>query len=40
MEAAVKEQVKLLLQDKVVCPANIDELNKVISLKNKFAFRT
>jgi hypothetical protein len=35
MEAAVKEQVKLLLQDKVVCPANIDELNKVISLKNK-----
>lgn len=35
METLVKEQVKLLLQDKVTCPANIDELNRVISLKNK-----
>ena len=35
MEAAVKEQILLKLQGKLVCPSNIEDLNNVISLKNK-----
>lgn len=35
MEALVKEQLTKLIKDKLTIPSNIEELNKVIELKNK-----
>jgi len=35
MEAIIKEQLIKLIKDKLTIPSNIEELNKVIELKNK-----
>jgi len=35
MEAEIKIQLQKLIKDKLVCPANIEGLNRIINLKNK-----